>query len=126
MSVAQIERELETLSLNELRVIEAAARRQQGRHRSDVLSAPETRLYEIINQPMPSAERFRELEPSWEAGTLSDDERAELLEIVEAREEISAQRLDAVRQLAQLRGESFENLWRQIMGETPQPRLVLG
>lgn len=126
MSVAQIERELETLTLEELRRVEEAARRRQWRGRPDVLTARETQLFQTINQPMPGAERFHELEPLWEAGTLADSERAELLEIVEAREELGAQRVDAVRQLAQLRGEAFETLWQQIMGDAPQPRLILG
>ena len=119
MSVAQIEHQLETLSLEELQRVEAVARRNQARHQRGVLGTEETWLYAIINQPMPGAERFRALEPAWEAGTLSDGERTELLVIVEAREELSAQRLDAVRRLAELRGGSFDALWRQIMGTTP-------
>ena len=126
MSVAQVEAELATFDGAELEALEMALRREKLRRCGNVLSAAETRLFEIINQPMPGAERFRELEPSWEAGTLSDEERAELLEIVEAREEINARRLNAVIKLAELRGESFDTVWRQIMGATPQPRVVLG
>ena len=126
MSLAQIEAELDTLSLEELRAVETAARRKQWRQRPHVLSGEETRLFSIINEPMPGAERFHQLEPAWEAGTLSDEERAELLGIVEAREVINARRLNAVIQLAELRGEPFDALWRKIMGATPQPRVVLG
>ncbi len=124
MSVAQLERELTTLDETELEALEAALRREKGRRKGHVLSAQETLLFEIINQPMPEAERFRQLEPSWEAGTLSESERAELLQIVEEREEVNARRVAAVLELAQLRGVAFDSLWRQIMGEAPPPRLV--
>ena len=126
MSAAQILEEIKTFPTPELESLEHSIRLERLRRNRNTLSSVETRLYEIINQPMPGAERFRELESLWEAGTLSDEERAELLDIVEAREELGARRLEAVRQLAELRGVSFEALWRQTMGETPQPRLVLG
>ena len=126
MSAAQILEEIKSYPTPELESLEHSIRLERLRRSHRGLSAEETRLFEIINQPMPRIERFRELEPFWEAGTLSDDERAELLEIVEAREILSAERIDAVRQLAELRGTSFEALWQQIMGETPPPRLVLG
>ena len=126
MSVAQIERELVSLDETELQSLEDALRREKGRRSGRVLGAVESRLFEVINQPMPGSERFRQLEPSWEAGTLSEDERAELLAIVEQREEQNVVRVEAVMELARIRGVEFKSLWRQIMGPTPAPRLVLG
>ena len=128
MLVAQLERELTTLNETELDALEVALRREKGRRkgRVHVLSLEETQLFEIINQPMPGAERFRQLEPLWKAGTLSEPERAELLQIIEEREEVNARRVEAVMNLARLRGVSFDSLWRQIMGEVPPPRLIAG
>lgn len=126
MSVAQMERELPSLNRTELETLETALRREKRRRDGRVLNSEETRLFAIINQPMPNGKRFGELEPAWKAGTLSEAERAELLGIVEAREEINARRVEAVMELAALRDVPFEALWRQIMGATPQPRLILG
>jgi hypothetical protein len=124
MSTAQLELELPTLNSTELDALEAALRREKLRRSGRILSAEETRLFETINQPAPGAERFRQLETAWQAGALSEAERAELLEIVEAREELNARRVEAVMELAKLRGVPFTALWRQTMGEAPQPRLI--
>jgi len=42
----------------------------------------ERRLLQIINRPMPDAERFSVLTEKWQDEGLSEDERAELLAIV--------------------------------------------
>ena len=66
MSVAQLEKELPTFNGSELAALEAALRREKGRRKPNVLSREETRLHEIINQPMPQAERFAVLTQKWE------------------------------------------------------------
>ena len=114
MSVAQIEAELETLSLDDLRAIEAAARRQQARYHSNVLDGVETRLLEEINQPLPGGERLSELRGKREAHTLTDEELAELIQLDDTREVIWARKLGAVSELADYRGADFDALYRQL------------
>ena len=58
MSVAHIETELETLSLEELRAVEEAARRQQWHRRARVLDEVESRLFHVINEPLPAANGY--------------------------------------------------------------------
>lgn len=112
MSVAQIEAELENLSLEELRIVEEAARRRQLRYRSSVLDGAETRLFKIINEPLPGGERLLELRAKREARTLSEAELAELIQIDDLREEIWARKLRAVAELADYRGVDFDALYR--------------
>jgi len=121
MSGPQLERELTALNETELDALEVALRREKARRKGRVLSADETRLLQIVNQPMPSAQRFAVLSQKWEDEGLSDDERAELGAIVEAREIQNVERVMAVQQLSEVRGMPFEALWRQLMGETPAP-----
>lgn len=114
MSVAQIERELETLSLEELRAVEMAARRNQTRHHSNVLDGVETRLFEEINQLLPGGERLVELRGKREARTLADEELAELIQLDDEREVVWARKLRAVSELADHRGADFDALYRQL------------
>ncbi len=114
MSVAQIERELETLSLDELRAVEAAARRNQSRYHSNVLDNVETRLIEEINQPLPGGERLLELRVKRETRTLTDEELTELIQLDDEREVVWARKLRAVSELADYRGAVFDALYHQL------------
>ncbi len=125
MSTGQILEEIKSYPTSEIESLEHELRLERLRRTRRGLSAQETRLFEIINQPTPDHNRYQELTPSWEAGTLADEERAELLAIIEQREKINACRVEAVIELAQLRGVPFDGLWRQIMGAPPQPRVIL-
>ena len=113
MSVAQIERELETLTLEDLRRVEESARRKQGR-RPHVLDGVETRLFETINEPLPGGERLAELRAKREERTLSPEELQELIQADDLREEVWARKLRAVSELADYRGVDFETLYRQL------------
>ena len=124
MSTAQILEEIKSYPTTELEALEDSIRLERLRRTKRTLSARETALFKVINQPMPGVERHQQLTPLWEAGKLSEDERAELLAIIETREELNAQRVEAVMELAQLRAVPFEILWHQIMGATPEPRLI--
>ena len=121
MSVAQLEAELSSFDGAELDALEAALRREKLRRSGRVLSAQETRCFEIINQALPHIERFAFLSHKWEDEGLSETERVELLDILSEREAQNAARAQAVQQLSELHGESFENLWKRLMGEAPVP-----
>ena len=114
MSVAQIENELETLSLEELRAVEEAARRQQWRRRARVLDESESRLFHVINQPLPGGERLLELRARRDDHTLAPAELAELIELDDRREIEWANKLRAVAALADHRGVAFETLYREL------------
>lgn len=114
MSVAQIEAELETLSLGELRAIEAAARRHQERRNPHRLDAIESQLLRTINEPLPGGERLLELRAEREAHTLAPDELDELIRLDDEREVVWARKLKAVSDLAAHRGVEFETLYRQL------------
>ncbi len=75
----------------------------------------------IANQPLPEVERFDALTQKWESDGLSETERAELLALVSEREAINVERVEAVLRLSELRGQSFDDVWRQLMGEVPAP-----
>ena len=85
MSTAQILEENKSYLTTELESLEDSIRLEQLRRTKRTLSARETALFKVINQPMPGVERHRQLTPLWEAGKLSKDERAEPLAIIEAR-----------------------------------------
>lgn len=121
MSVAQILEEVKTFPIEDLKSLEEALRLERLRRNKGVLSAEETQLLAIVNQPLPGTQRFAALSQKWETEELTDDERAELMALVEAREIQNVERAEAVQQLSELSGVPFETLWRQLMGETPTP-----
>lgn len=114
MSVAQIEAELDGLSLEELRVVEATARRKQRRQHPYVLDGVETRLFEVINEPLPGGERLLELRAKREAHSLTPEELEELTRLDDEREEVWGRKLRAVAELADYRGVDFDALYRQL------------
>lgn len=126
MSLTQILEAARSFPTSDLESLEHSLRLERLKRQGYALGATETALFESINQPMPDEQRYHELTPAWEAGTLSQVERAELLEIVEAREAANARRVAAVMELARLRGVEFAALWRQIMGAAPEPRVIGG
>ena len=121
MSSAQILEEIKSYPTDELESLEHEIRLERLRRDHRALSARETALYQVVNQPMPHAERFAVLTEKWQDEGLADDERAELLAIVTEREGCNAERVEAVQQLSELRGVPFIALWKQIMGEAPAP-----
>ena len=114
MSVAQIERELSTLDTTELDALETALRREKGRRNGNVLSAQETRLFEIINQPLPGGDDLRLLREKRAVHSLAEDELTRLIALENEREVAWACKLQAVAELAQARGQEFEALYQQL------------
>ncbi len=121
MSSAQILEEIKSYSTAKIEVLEYELRLERLRRTRSRSSDEETRLFKIINQPMPGGERYFSLIDRWQDEGLTEEERAELLPIVTEREVCDAERLDAVRRLSELRDVPFIKLWKQIMGEAPAP-----
>ncbi len=85
------------------------------------LSKQETELFLKINRTLPPDEqrRYDELRQKREAETLTKAEHAELLRCVEQIQIIWAERLEAVHDLAKLRGISPPEMLKQL-GVDPQ------
>src|SRR6476661_7116584 len=121
MLVAQIIEEIKTFPTPELESIETSLRVERLRRAKQMAPAEEMRLLQIINRPSPHPERFASLSLKWEEEGLSDEERIELLAINSEIETMSAERVEAVQRLSELRGIGFTILWKQLMGESPAP-----
>jgi hypothetical protein len=80
------------------------------------LPPAEAALLERINEALPEATwaRYDALREERDAGTLTDTEYAELLELVNEVEIWNARRLEAVAELAKLRGVRFPDLVKQL------------
>jgi hypothetical protein len=116
MSVAQIIEEAHSFSLPELEALEQL-RLQRLQRVGKIASSEEGRLLERINAPMPHNERFAELRHKLQDEALSEDERRELVQIAEAREEANTARVEAVMQLAARQGRPFAQVWQQMVGD---------
>ena len=121
MSTAQILEEIKSYPTPELESLEDSIRLERLRRTTRVIPEAERRLLRIINEPMPEGERHAVLLEKWQDEGLSEDERAEMLEIVMQREGSHVERVEAVMQLSELRGVPFAPLWKQLMGEAPDP-----
>lgn len=121
MSTAQILEEIKSYPTSEIETLEHELRLERLRRTRRGLSAQETRLFEIINRPMPGGERYAFLIDKWQDEGLTEEERAELLPLVTEREGCNAERVEAVQRLSELRDVPFMELWKQIVGETPAP-----
>ncbi len=80
------------------------------------LSKQETELFLKINRTLPPDEqrRYDELKQKLEDETLTRAEHAELLRFVEQYQDISAERLEAVIELAKLRDITPQEMLRQL------------
>jgi len=114
MSVAQILEESKTFSIPELESLEQSLRLERLRRTRSVLSAEETRLFETINEPLPNGEELLLLRSKREDFSLTEEERARLVDLEHQRETAWARKLKAVSQLADLRGQDFESLYQQL------------
>ena len=77
-------------------MLEHSIRQERLRRDRRALSAREAALYQIINRPMPRAERFAVLTEKWRNKGLNHEERAELLAIVAQLEGSHVERVEAV------------------------------
>ncbi len=85
------------------------------------LARPEAELLQRINQSLtPEAwQRYEALLARRQAETLTPDEQTELVALSDQLEDLNAQRLEALTELAQLRGASVPALMAQL-GLTPR------
>ena len=114
MSLAQILEEVKTFPTADLESLEQSLRRQRLQREKRVLGEEETRLFSVVNAPLPDAERLRELRTQREQQTLSEAEHAELMRLENEREIAWAGKLRAVARLADVRGEEFDALYQQL------------
>ena len=93
----------------------------QAQRRAEHLSAAETELLQRIEiTPSFSDKRYRELIAKRQAETLTAEEYSELLSMTERMERYSVTRLEALIQLADLRGVPLDKLMREL-GVQAQP-----
>ncbi len=80
------------------------------------LPAAEAALLERINEGLPGGTwaRYQSLKEKRDVGTLTDTEHAELIRLVNQVELWNARRLEAVAELAKLRGMQFADLVKQL------------
>ena len=121
MSTAQILEEIKSYPLRKLEALEDSIRLERVRRIALVTPEAEKRLLRIISEPMPGGERHAVLLEKWQDEGLSEEERAEMLEIIMRREGANVERVEAVVQLSELRGVPFAPLWKQLVGEAPNP-----
>lgn len=114
MSLAQILEEVRTFPTSDLESLEQSLRMERLRRAGRVLDAPETRLFAVINEPLPAAETVRSLRHKREERTLTDDEQTQLVELENKTEVVWAGKLRAVAELADLRGEKFDELYQKL------------
>ena len=121
MSTAQILEEIKSYPTPELESLEDSIRLERLRRTTRVIPEAQRRLLRIINEPMPEGERHAVWLEKWQRDGLSEDERAEMLGIVMRREGANVLRVEAVMQGCELRGVPFVPLWKQLVGEAPDP-----
>jgi hypothetical protein len=88
----------------------------QGPGGADVLPREEAELLQKINEGLPETtwEDYHKLKAKRDADTLSPDEHADLLALVDQVEIWNARRLQFVAELAKLRGVHLRDLVRQL------------
>ena len=89
---------------------------------SPSLSKEETALLKMINRGLPAArrKRFVALSDKRATDSLSDDEYQELLDLTEELEQLNAERVQYLSQLASLRGVGVRELMKEL-GIHPKP-----
>jgi hypothetical protein len=81
----------------------------------------ESELLKTINVTIPSAlqDRFNELVAKRQGITITDEELDELITITDQSEQLNAQRITALTQLAQLRNQSLPQIMKALGIQTP-------
>jgi hypothetical protein len=81
----------------------------------------ESELLKTINVTIPSAlqDRFNELVAKRQRITITDEELDELITITDQSEQLNAQRITALTQLAQLRNQSLPQIMKALGIQTP-------
>lgn len=87
--------------------------------RVSVLADDETALLQKINAPLPDAQKYRELAEKRDSETLSDVEYVELLAITERQEAFNVVRMQALADLARLRGQDLDEVMKSLEIQGP-------
>ena len=84
--------------------------------KANTLDAEETRLFQIINKPVPQKTRelYDQLLKKQKRNRLSRFESDELLRLTNLMEKAQARRIKTVGELAAYRGVDFDDLWDQL------------
>lgn len=112
---------VQSMTEAELRELERELKIEQLRRFCPDVPQEETALLQRALQPPPHEAHLEELLELREEGTLSEEQHAELIQIVEEREADNVERVAVVGRLALLRGEKFEALWKKL-GLVPKGR----
>lgn len=92
-----------------------------ARRKASSPSEKELALIKIVYQPLEATiqQRYDELSVKNKKGTISEEEHAELLKLVELAENHNVKWLEALVELAQLRGVSLEVVKKQLGVKNP-------
>jgi len=112
VSTDQLLRAVERLPAQELATFAAQVIALRAQREAPHLSQPETRLLLQINQgiPAPVQRQFDELVVKRQDETITPEEMQELIQITDQIEQLDAQRLAALVELANLRGTTLDAL----------------
>ncbi len=90
--------------------------RLRAERRAPHLSTQETSLLEVINfrRPPEAQARFDFLLKRMRSNRITRKEHIELLTMTDASEQFAADRVQAVMDLAALRGLTFDEMWKQL------------
>lgn len=116
LSTEQILSAVNALSLPDLERVFRRVITVQAERKAHHLSARESELLLRINQGTPNElrERFNQLRVKREAGSITDEEYAELTTVYAKIEELHAERMTALGDLALLRGVPLDQLMKQL------------
>ncbi|UOG90643.1 MAG: hypothetical protein L3K52_10555 [Candidatus Thiothrix sulfatifontis] len=107
---------VESLPTEELEQFVARVLALCARRKANSLNEQESRLLQLINRPVPATvqSRYDLLTQKQRANTLSADEYAELLQVIEQIEQFDAERVQHLVTLAQLRQVSLDKLMHDL------------
>ena len=116
LSAEQILAAIEQLPLPDIERLADRVIALQAKRRASHLNIEETALMLRINQtlPTPARARLRELIAKRDAETISPHEQQELIHLTDRLEELHADRLEALGQLAQVRGVTLSTVMQQL------------
>jgi hypothetical protein len=116
LSTDQILSAMEQLSAAELENLVPRVIAPRASRRAPHLDAEESKLLSRVNQGLPAAlkSRLTDLEEKRNDGSLTDAEGEELLTLSDRVEQLHAERIEALAELARLRGITLPGLMDQL------------
>lgn len=108
--------EVKKLSANELQDFVAQVLALRARYSAPVLSPDESALFSRINEVLPAEQRkqFLELSEKNRKATITPEEQSEFLMLIDEVENLDARRVQALGELALLRGVSLPEIMKQL------------